>query len=64
MAAKPTIEPVATRPRSTTPPRPNALSEASGVRSPAARLVSWLRGDRYMVGAYPPDDAPPREREH
>jgi hypothetical protein len=59
MAAKPpTIEPAAA---------PIASESETPVRPLFGRLSSWLRGDRYMVDAYPPSqaaDVSPPEREH
>ena len=54
MAVNPTNQPVASAARSDTPPLAEGRSGASKSRSPAGRLVSWLRGDRHMVGAYTP----------
>jgi hypothetical protein len=40
-------------------PVPGVIPETIGARFPAssvlAKLLSALRGDKYMVGAYPPD---------
>jgi hypothetical protein len=50
MRTSPTIEPAGERDG-----RPAAR------RSPLAKLLSALRGDRYMVGAYPPEWPPTTE---
>jgi hypothetical protein len=54
MAAKPTSQPVASAARPDTVPAAHERSGPRNRRSPAARLAGWLRGDRYMVDAYPP----------
>jgi len=33
-------------------------SRLAGRRTPFARLMAALRGDKYMVDAYPPDESP------
>jgi hypothetical protein len=54
MASKLTNEPVASAPRSVGSPQPKTLSPAGKPRSLVGGVLSWLRGDRHMVGAYPP----------
>ena len=63
MQTKPTSEPIGS-------PVSGVISETIRPRNPAssvlAKLLSALRGDKYMAGAYPPDwrgaapDAEPR----
>jgi hypothetical protein len=43
------------RPTDATPPQPAAR------HTPLARLLAALRGDKYMVDAYPPAESPPKE---
>jgi hypothetical protein len=43
MQTKPTDSPV-----------PGVIPEPPRRRNPLAKLLSHLRGDRYMIGAYPP----------
>jgi hypothetical protein len=38
-----------------------STTRASARRAPLARLLAALRGDKYMVDAYPPAEAPTKE---
>jgi len=38
-----------------------STTRAAARRTPLARLLAALRGDKYMVDAYPPAEAPTKE---
>jgi len=53
------------RPVASTPwdsqPAAGTTTRAAARRTPLARLLAALRGDKYMVDAYPPNVSPPKE---
>ena len=52
-------EPAASPPRSTRR-APGTTATRAARRTPLARLLAALRGDKYMVDAYPPADPQPK----
>jgi len=43
------------------PPQSAEPAQSTTRRGPFARLMAALRGDRYMVNAYPPTVSPPQD---